>query len=710
MSAKLEYPAARRDETVTNDFHGITIQDPYRWLEDPDSTETKTFVNEQNALSNPYIHSYQHRELVNKTLTKMWNYPKFGCPHKRGPRYFYGHNSGLQNQSVTYMMDDLEAEPQIFIDPNTFSEDGTVSVSSKKFTKDGSLCALSLSSSGSDWKTIKFINVETKEYLPDVLKKVKFSCLAFTPDNKGFFYNCFPSAADNHEGEEVDQNLNQKLFFHRMGTDQSEDIICAEFPDNPHWMSAASVSDCQNYLLLEISESCKPVNKLYYYDMRSHGSEGFTGLIPFIKLIDKFDAEYDYITNEGTVFTFKTNLDASRYRVITIDFENPGPENWKTLIPEHPTDVLENITCVNQNKLIVIYMHDVKNEMYVHDLATGERKAKFPLEVGSIGSLSGRKEDTEIFYSFTSFLAPSRIYRCSLTTDSVTPAIFRDNQIAGIDVSNFETSQVFYSSKDGTKIPMFIVHRKDLPRDGNNPVWLYGYGGFNISLTPYFSISRLLYLKHFNGIFALPNIRGGGEYGEEWHKGGKLDKKQNCFDDFISAAEYLIQEKYTQASRITINGGSNGGLLVGACINQRPDLFGAGISDVGVLDMLRFHKFTIGHYWVSDYGCSDNKEDFEYIIKYSPLHTVKEPIIGQFPALLVCTADHDDRVAPLHSLKYMATVQHVLGKSEKQTNPLLLQVECKAGHGAGKPTAKIIEEVTDKIAFMALTTGLEWRD
>jgi len=452
------------------------------------------------------------------------------------------------------------------------------------------------------------------------------------------------------------------------------------------------------------------VNRLYYYDIRNLGPEGYTGIIPFVKLIDNFDAEYEYITNEGTVFTFKTNLKAPRGKLINIDFSKPEPEHWTTLIAEHETDVIDDVMCVNKNKLVLLYTHDVKSEMFVYDLESGEQNYKFSLDVGTIAGVTGRKEDSAIFYYFTSFVTPAKIFKCDMTTDNYNPELFRENKPEGFDSSRFITEQVFYESKDGTKVPMFLSYKKELKRDGSNPVLLYGYGGFNISITPGFSISKAVFMQHFNGIFAVANIRGGGEYGEEWHKAGCCANKQNVFDDFCAAAEYLVKENYTKSSKIIINGGSNGGLLVGACVNQRPDLFGAAIADVGVMDMLRFHKFTIGHAWTTDFGCADKKDEFEYIIKYSPLHTVNIPATGQYPSLFLTTADHDDRVVPLHSLKYIATVQHVVGNSDTQTNPLLIQVEEKAGHGAGKPTSKRIQEQVDSMAFMALAVGLTWTE
>lgn len=706
----MKYPSARRDDTVVDDYHGNKIADPYRWLEDPDAEETKAFVDAQNAITVPYLEQCSDREAIRNKLKDMWNYPKYSCPTKRGSHYFYNYNTGLQNQSVTYIQDSLDGEPRVFFDPNKLSADGTVAAVGRAFSEDGRFFAVKLSESGSDWNTVKFKNIDTDEELPDVLTHVKFSSLAWTHDHLGVFYNTYPPS-DKADGTETTANLHQKLYYHYLGTDQSEDILCAEFPDNAQWMSGVEISDCGEYLIMKISDGCDPVNRLYYCHLKGL-PDGIRGLLPFVKLVDNFDAEYDYIANQGTVFTFKTNLNAPRYKLINIDLTNADMADWTTLVDQHSADVLEWAACVNVNRLVLCYIHDVKNVLHVHDLTTGSHIATLPLDVGSISGYSGRHKDSEIFYEFTSFLTPSTFYRCDMTSDTFSPVMYRKVTVSGFDESLFETRQVFYPSKDGTLIPMFLVHKKDLPQDGSNPVWLYGYGGFSISFTPYFSVSRLTFVSNYGGVFALANLRGGGEYGEAWHKDGTLGKKQNGFDDFCAAAEYLIRERYTTPRLIAINGGSNGGLLVAACANQRPELFGVAISQVGVLDMLRFHKFTIGHAWKTDYGCSDKAEEFDWLIKYSPLHTIRLPAAdadAQYPASLLLTADHDDRVVPLHSLKFIAELQHVYGNREQQTNPLMIRVDTKAGHGAGKPTAKQIDELTDVICFIVLNMGLQWR-
>ncbi|KAK6168033.1 hypothetical protein SNE40_021939 [Patella caerulea] len=705
-----KYPEARRDESVVDDFSGTKIPDPYRWLEDPDSDETKAFVEAQNKISGPFLEKCPVRDQIKNRITEIWDYPKYSCPSKRGNHYYYSYNTGLQNQSVKYVQDSLDGEARVFLDPNKLSEDGTISLSGSMFTEDGSVYAYGLSKSGSDWISIHFKKAPSGEDLPDVLERVKFSSMAWMHDHTGFFYNKYPEQEGKVDGTETTSNVDQKLFYHKLGTDQSQDILVAEFPEHPKWMIGSEVSDCGRYIVLYVREGCEPVNRLYYVDTQTL-SNGIDGKLPYVKVVDNFDAEYEYITNVGSVFTFKTNLKAPRYKLINIDLNKPEMENWVTLVEEDEKSVLEWVGCVNKNKLVLCYLEDVKNKLYVYDLSTGARKAELPLDVGTVVGYSGRTKDTEIFYQFMSFLTPGVIYRCDMTSDVYTPTVFREIEVKNFDVSGFETKQVFYPSKDGTKIPMFIIHKKGLKLDGSHAALLYGYGGFSVSISPTFSPSRLVLLQHLNMVYALANIRGGGEYGETWHKAGTLGNKQNGFHDFQAAAEYLIQEKYTSARRIAIQGGSNGGLLVCACSNQRPDLFGAAISQVGVLDMLRFHKFTIGHAWTTDYGCSDKPDEFQWLVKYSPYHNIKIPDGDiQYPSMLLLTGDHDDRVVPLHSLKYIAEVQRTVGSSEKQSNPLIIRIDTKSGHGAGKPTSKIIEEVSEIYSFFYLTLGLQWED
>jgi len=698
----LSYPVARKDESCVDDYHGSKIPDMYTWMEDPDSDETKAFVEAQNKVAIPYLKACPAQSKFQSRMTELFNYPKYSCPFKRGDKYFYFMNTGLQNQSVLYVQSSLDADAEVFLDPNKFSEDGTVSLRGRRFSEDGKLLAYGISKSGSDWVTIKFKDVETGEDLPDVLERVKFSCMEWTHDQKGLFYNCYQDQEGKTDGTETTANIHQKLYYHRLGTQQSDDVLIAEFPDNPKWMSGLEICDDGNIALLSIREGCAPVNRLWYYDLRN--LPAIDKKPEWIKLVDNFDAEYEFITNTGSVFVFKSNHNAPRYKLLSIDLNNTQ-NGWQTLVEENSKDVLEWAACVNQDKLITCYLRDVKSVLEMRNVTTGEVLETFPLDVGSISGYSGRKKQDEMFFSFTSFLTPGIIYRYDFNAaEDSRLTVFRKIEVKGFDSSLYQTSQVFYPSKDGTKIPMFIIHKKDIPMDGSHPVLLYGYGGFNISITPSYSVSRVIFIQNLGGIVAVANIRGGGEYGEDWHKAGIFGNKQNVFDDFQHAAKYLIDNKYTSAKKLTIQGGSNGGLLVGACANQRPDLFGCAIAQVGVMDMLKFHKYTIGHAWTTDFGCADNEEDFKYLIKYSPLHNVPDNV--SFPSLLLLTGDHDDRVVPHHSLKYIAAVQSKLGPTNP--NPLLIRVDTKSGHGAGKPTSKVIEEVADIYGFIAKNVGAEW--
>jgi len=706
----LVYPQIRRDESSFDDFHGKKIANPYHWLEDPDSEETKAFVKAQNELTDPIIKSCEVRDSFKKRLTELWDYPKFGCPFRRGNRYFYYHNSGLQNQSVLYVQSSLNGKAEVFLDPNSMCDKGLLSLRGMAFSEDGEYCAYGISGKGSDWVTIKFMKVATKEVFEgEELHRVKFSCMDWTHDNKGLFYNKYPEDESKQDGTETNTNLHQKLYYHRLGTKQSEDVLVAEFPDHPKWMCGAELSNDGRYVMLMIREGCEPVNRMYVCDLEKIGYK-INGLLPYDKIVDNFDAEYDFIANEGDKFVFKTNKDAPRYKLISIAINNYNPANWKTLVDEHEKDVLEWSAAVNNDTLVLCYLHDVKNKLYLHHLKDGRRYKELELDIGTIIGYSGRKEHTEMFYSFDSFLMPSTIYHVDFKQTNLTPKIFRKTEVKGFDSSLFEAHQVFYKSKDGTKVPMFIVHRKGIVLDGSHPCFLYGYGGFNISITPAFSITRVIFMQNLGGIYAIANIRGGGEYGQAWHKSGCFEKRQNCYDDFQSAAEYLIDNKYTNSERLTINGGSNGGLLVSTCMNQRPELYKCVVAQVAVCDMLKFHKYTIGHAWTTDFGCSDNKEGFDYLYKYSPIHNVRVSAKSQYPAVLLMTADHDDRVVPLHSYKLISELQHRIAPDQKQKNPLLIKIDTESGHGAGKPTAKRIEESSDMYAFIAKMVGASWRD
>ncbi|XP_035781675.1 prolyl endopeptidase-like [Anopheles albimanus] len=702
------YPEARRDDSVVDEFHGVKIADPYRWLEDPDSEETREYVERQNQISKPFLDTCPEWKKLNEKLRKRWNYPKYSCPFKHGNKYFFFMNTGLQNQDVLYVQDSLKGEPKVFLDPNTLSTDGTIALVGSRFSDDGKLYAYGLSQSGSDWTKLKIRNVETGEDFPETIEHTKFVTASWTKDNKGFFYARYPVVDGKADGSETAANENQKLYYHRVGDSQDKDVLIAEFPEEPSWRLMPEVSDCGKYLMLFIMKGCKDM-LLYFSNLEQAG--GLTGKLDFVKVVTEFDSDYDYVTNEGSIFSFRTNKGAPNYRIVNIDFNEPSLENWKTLVPEHPRNVLDWTTCVNKDRIVLGYIDDVKSLLQVHSLADGSFVSKFPLEIGTVVGFSGKKKYSEIFYHFVSFLTPGIIYHYDFAADdnaTVEPTIFREVKIEDFDNSQYTVEQIFYNSKDGEKVPMFIVQRKQKEKE-QKPCLLYGYGGFNICVQPSFSITGLVFIDSFDGILAYPNIRGGGEYGERWHNSGRLLKKQNVFDDFQYAAQYLVEHGYTRHEKIAIQGGSNGGLLVGACINQRPDLFGAAIAQVGVMDMLRFHKFTIGRAWVSDYGDLNEKEHFENLLRYSPLHNVRRPTSEkeQYPATLVLTADHDDRVSPLHSLKFVAALHHAINGCEYQRNPLLLRVYSKAGHGMGKPTAKKIEESTDILTFMYKTLGLK---
>ncbi|PKA56028.1 prolyl oligopeptidase [Apostasia shenzhenica] len=722
----LQYPLARRDESVVDDYHGVLVPDPYRWLEDPDSDETKVFVEAQAALTDSVLADCGERERLRRQITALFDHPRYETPFKRGDRYFYFHNTGLQAQSVLYVQSDLDAEPEVLLDPNALSEDGTVSLSIAAVSRDGNYLAYGLSASGSDWVTIKVMRIEDKKPETDTISWVKFSTVSWTHDGKGFFYGRYPAPKEGcgvDAGTETDINLNHQLYYHFLGTDQSQDVLCWKDPEHPKYIFEAYVTEDGKYVTLDITEGCDPVNKLYYCDLStiSGGLDGLKGsknMLPFIKLVDNFEARYAVVANDNTEFTFLTNKEAPKYKLVRVDLSKP--EIWTDILPEDQKDVLESSYAVNEDQLLVCYLSDVKYILQIRDLKTGKILHPLPIDIGSVTGISGKRKDSQIFIGFTSFLTPGIIYKCNLSAEAPEMKIFREVFVPGFKREDFKVEQVFTSSKDGTKIPLFIVSKKDIALDGSHPTLLYGYGGFNISLTPAFSVSRIVLARNLGFVFCVANIRGGGEYGEEWHKAGSLSKKQNCFDDFIAASEFLISAGYTNSSRLCIEGGSNGGLLVAACINQRPDLFGCALAHVGVMDMLRFHKFTIGHAWTSDYGCSDNKDEFEWLIKYSPLHNVRTPwetfsdAAVQYPATMLLTADHDDRVVPLHSLKLLATMQYTLcksvGNSGPQKNPIIARLDRKAGHGAGRPTQKMIDEAADRYGFVAKMMGLSWSD
>ena len=688
VAQQFQYPQARKGDVV-DDYHGTKVADPYRWLEDVDAEETKRWIEAENKITFAYLESIPEREFLRERLTQLWNYERYGVPSKEGDLYVYSKNDGLQNQSVIYMQASLDGEPEVLIDPNKFSEDGTVSLRDRSFSEDGSMLAYSISRSGSDWREYFVRDMKTGEDLDDHLVWVKFTRASWTHDNVGFFYSRFPTP---EEGEAIEgENVNQKIYYHRVGTPQAEDQLIYEISEHPRWRSSAFVTDDGRYLVFSIRQGAVRNNRISYRDL---GDPEMPNLeAGMVDLIPEFEARFNFLGNDGSNFYFRTDLDSPRYRVIAIDLENPGRDNWVEVIPEGE-DVLQSVEIIN-HQFVARYLHDAHSVLRVYSM-NGEHVKDIELPtIGSVRSVNGEPEDTEMFYSFASFLYPTTIFRYDFEAgeNSILHAPSLD-----FDPSHYETKQVFYYSQDGTRVPMFITHKKGIEMDGMNPTYLYGYGGFNISLTPRFSTSNLVWLE-MGGIYAQANMRGGGEYGEEWHEAGTKERKQSVFDDFIAAAEYLMEEGYTSRRKLAIGGGSNGGLLVGAVMTQRPDLFGATLPAVGVMDMLRFHKFTVGFGWISDYGSSDDPEGFEYLYAYSPLHNLRP---AAYPPTMVTTADHDDRVVPGHSFKFAATLQEV----HTGDAPVLIRIQTKAGHGSGKPTAMIIEEQADRWAFLIKNLGV----
>jgi len=684
MIKPTNYPPARKSDQVDN-YHGVKVADPYRWLEDLDSEETRNWVEAENKLTFGFLASIPERNAIKDRLTRLWNFEKYGVPFREGNRYFYTRNSGLQNQAVLYTVTALDAQPQMILDPNTLSSDGTVALSGLQVSPDGKLLAYSLSSSGSDWQEWKVRDVETSKDLSDHLKWVKFSGVSWTRDGKGFFYSRY----DEPKSDALKAtNYFQKIYFHKLGTAQTEDVLVYERPDQQDWLLGGTVTEDGNYLIITVYEGTDVKTRIYYKDLKAKDAS-------VVKLLDDFDAAYTFVANEGTRLWFQTDLQSPRGKVVEIDTSNPARSNWRVVVPESK-ETLQTVTFVN-NKFILNYLKDAYTQVKIYDTA-GKlvNEVAFP-GIGSAEGFSGKASDKETFYSFTGFTTPTTIYRYDMTTGKST--VFRQPKV-DFNPAEYETKQVFYKSKDGTKVPMFITHKKGLKLDGNNPTYLYGYGGFNVSLPPAFSVGILVWME-MGGVYAQPNLRGGGEYGEEWHQAGMKLRKQNVFDDFISAAQWLIDNKYTSTPKLAIGGGSNGGLLVGAALTQRPDLFGAALPSVGVMDMLRFQQFTIGWAWVSDYGSSDNPDEFKAIYAYSPLHNIKPGT--SYPPTMITTADHDDRVWPGHSFKFAAALQAAQGG----TAPVLIRIETKAGHGAGKPTSKIIEEVADRWAFLVKTLAMK---
>ena len=613
------------------------------------------------------------------------NYERYTAPTWEGHRYLYRKNDGLQNQSVIYTLKELGDTPKVLLDPNQLASDGTMAVTSTTVSDDSRLVAYGVAASGSDWNTIRVRDIDADRDLPDVIQWVKFSEPSWTKDSKGFFYSKFPEPKGS-ENQTFAKLANQKMYYHRLGDNTEKDQLIYERPDDPDLSVGGGVSHDGRYLFVQVNKGSDERNLLFFKELKDPMAPKIDS--PFQTIIDQFEAEVRVIGSVGSKLFAVTDLNAPRYKIIEIDLANPGRDHWKEIVPESK-DLLEEAQLVG-GKLVVKYLVDAKNQLLVFDL-DGVKDGEIALPaLGTVGSLSGDPDRPELFYVFTSFLYPSTIYRYDVSTGQ--NEVFKKPNV-DFDADNYETKQIFYPSKDGTKIPMFIVSRKGIKLDGTNPVYMTGYGGFNISITPAFSASYASWIEK-GGVFALPNLRGGGEYGREWHEAGMKEHKQNVFDDWIAAAETLIAEKYTSAGKIAMASGSNGGLLVGAALTQRPDLFGAAVPEVGVLDMLRFQKFTIGWAWQSDYGSSDTQDGFQYLIRYSPLHNIKADHC--YPPTLITTGDHDDRVVPGHSFKFAATLQ----AAQSCPNPVLIRIDTKAGHGSGKPIAKVIEEQSDVLAFM----------
>lgn len=674
----MKYPDSRQIEQV-DELHGVKVADPYRWLEDDvrQSKDVAEWVEAENRITFDYLGRIPQRDKIKQRLTELWNYERYGVYIKSGHRYFYFKNDGLQNQAVLYKLTSLDAEPQVLIDPNSWSKDGTVALGSTSFSDDGRYVAYSVADAGSDWNTWRIIEVESGRQLTDEIKWVKFSGASWTPDSKGFFYSRYDEPPPGAAFQKT--NLNQKVYYHRVGTSQSDDVLVYKRPDEPSWGFDAQVTEDGHYLIITVWKGTGHKYRVLYKDLTEpYGMP--------IELIDNFDHEYQFVGSEGTTFFFRTDLQAPRKRLVAIDIRQPG--EIREIIPES-TETMTSVELVC-NMFVITSLKDARSQVKMYGLdGTFVREVELP-GIGSVSGFGGKRSDTETFYLFSSFATPPTIFRYDLLTG--TSRKLRQANVK-FNPDDYQVEQVFYPSKDGTKVPMFIVAKKGIRLDGSNPTLLYGYGGFAISMTPSFSISRVSWLE-LGGVYAVANLRGGGEYGEDWHLAGTKLSKQNVFDDFIAAAEWLIDKKYTSPGKLAIQGGSNGGLLVGACMTQRPDLYGACLPAVGVMDMLRFHKFTAGRFWVDDYGSADNPDEFRALYAYSPYHRLKPG--AKYPATLVTTADTDDRVVPGHSFKFAAKLQ----ACQSGAAPVLIRIETRAGHGAGKPTAKQIEEVADQWSFL----------
>lgn len=671
----LPYPDSPRDDQI-DDYFGTLVPDPYRWLEDVDSPQTRRWIDAQNALTQSVLATVPQRDAIRARLTEVWDYERRGVPERAGELYAYFRNTGLQNQAVLYVTRDLAEPGRVVLDPNTLSPDGTVALTNTSFSEDGTRLAYSISSSGSDWQEWRVRDVASGADLPDIVRWSKFSGAAWKRDGSGFYYSRYDEPAS--ESKFKDANYFHKVYFHRLGTPQSTDLLVYERADRKDWNFGSTTTEDGRYLVIEASRGSAPENAIFVKDLSVDG--------PVAELIPDGDARYQYLGNDGTTFFFLTTKDAARSRIVAFDLRE---RVLREIVPE-TGDRLDSASLFGE-RIIASYLRDAHAEVVVYSIA-GQILSTVALPgLGSVLGFGGKRTAHETFFAYTSYTEPAAIYRYDIAVGRSTRVFAPQIRM---DSSAFESEQVFYRSKDGTRIPMIVTSKRGTPRDGTAPAILYGYGGFDISLTPAFSSAVLVWLE-MGGIFAVANVRGGGEYGEAWHQAGSKERKQNVFDDFIAAAEYLIAENWTSTPKLAIHGGSNGGLLVGACMVQRPELFGAVLPAVGVMDMLRFQRFTIGWAWTSDYGSSDDPVEFRTLLAYSPYQNLRLGV--HYPPTFITTGDHDDRVFPAHSFKFAAALQYAQGGDA----PVLLRVETKAGHGAGKPTAKLIDEVVDRYAFLA---------
>jgi prolyl oligopeptidase len=687
--APLHYPIARKGDQVDSYF-GTAVADPYRWLEDTDSPETRQWIAAENALTFDYLNAIPERPSIKERLTRIWDYPKYNVPEKRGKEYFFTENSGLQNQAVLYVQKGLTGARRVVLDPNTLSTDGTVALGPWSATENGKYLAYAVASAGSDWEEIRIRDLDKGTDLRDTLKWVKFSDIAWTKDNKGFFYSRY--AEPNEKDALLAKNEGQRLYYHRVGDAQAKDQLVLERPDHPRWNINATVSDDGEYAIIYIVDGTNPNNRIFFIDMGNPGKPKIDN--PLVTLIDDADSQNRFIDNAGDIFFLQTNQDAPLGRVVAVDINKPARKYWRTVIAEG-ADKLEDVELIGGH-FVAHLLKDAHSVLQLYGLR-GAPAGNIRLPgIGTIAAISGKPNESEMFYSYVSYLQPASIYRYDIEKRAQRPFRVANSPV---DTAAYETTQIFAKSKDGTRVPVFVTAKRGITLDGAHPTILYAYGGFDINQTPAFSPSMIEWVS-MGGIYAVAVLRGGGEYGRAWHEAGMLSKKQNVFDDFIASAEYLISQKYTSSKKLALRGGSNGGLLVGAVVDQRPDLAAVALPAVGVMDMLRYQKFTIGDAWAPEYGTSADSSQFRTLFAYSPLHNIRPGV--SYPATFITTADHDDRVVPGHSFKFAATMQ----AAQAGAAPVLIRIDTKAGHGGGKPTSKQIDVATDELAFTAKNLGL----